>query len=178
MIKHINSIDFNEKIKHLVSTWEQDVFDLIEKKGLDYCFDGNKFVGFKNMDSNQDYGLGRIENKATIECCVKEALYLSGISDKKASTLSKRADMLFFGEVDEHVDGCGERYLLVLRAPNGFELNTEDEEGELFSEPIFSNQLYLFNESLPHSITRYSYSDISPFDNNKDFCIAINIPVS
>ena len=178
MLQALCSLSFPDAKKDIISAWEGTVLNLIHCYGIDYCFDGNKFVAFKDKNSNQEYGLGRISSQDKVREITLFSLLQYGLDEDEAIRLSEKADILFFGEVDEHIDDCGERYLLVLRAPNGFELNTEDEDGDLYSDPIFSNQLYLFNESLPHSVTRYSFMESKKDDREKDFCIAINIPTT
>ena len=175
MIQHISALNLSPTSIEIVRNLERRVEDLIADNPKE-AFQGGKLNIKLGSNSNLEYGLGRTKNRHMIETIAKDVLLSVGLPDDEVEKIIPEADLLVFSEVDEHTDDHGMRYLAVLRAPNGFEINTEDEDGELYSDILADRHLYVFNEDLPHSVTRHTFVRSTLYDRANDYCIAINMP--
>lgn len=175
MIKHISAINLSPASIEIIRNLERKVETLIANNPKEAFQDGKLNITL-GSNSNLEYGLGRTKNRYMVETIARDVLLNIGLSGDDVEKIVPEADLLVFSEVDEHTDDHGMRYLAVLRASNGFEVNTEDEDGELYSDILADRHLYVFNEDLPHSITRHTFVSSTMYDRANDYCIAINMP--
>lgn len=175
MIQHISALNPSPTSIEIVRNLERRVETLIANNPKESFQDGKLNITL-GSNSNLEYGLGRTKNRYMIETIARDVLLNIGLSGDDVEKIVPEADLLVFSEVDEHTDDHGMRYLAVLRASNGFEVNTEDEDGELYSDILADRHLYVFNEDLPHSITRHTFVSSTMYDRANDYCIAINMP--
>lgn len=175
MIKHVSVLNLSPKSIEIIRHLERKVETLIADNPNEAFQDGKLNITL-GSNSNLEYGLGRTDNRYMIETIAREVLLNIGLSGDDVERIVPESDLLIFSEVEEHIDDHGMRYLAVLRAPNGFEINTEDEDGELYSDMLADRHLYVFNEDLPHSVTRHTFVTSTLYDRVDDYCIAINMP--
>lgn len=175
MIKHISALNLSPASIEIIRNLERQIETLIAKNPKEAFLDG-KFNIELGSNSNLEYGLGRTKNRYKVETIARDVLLGIGLSGSEVEKIVPHSDLLVFGEVEEHVDDDGMRYLAVLRAPNGFEFNTEDDDGNLYSDILADRHLYVFNENLPHSVTRHTFVQSTLYGRVHDYCIAINMP--
>lgn len=175
MTEHICGLNLSPESIEMMRYIERRVETLIADNPKESFQDGRLTIQL-GSNSNLEYGLGRTKNRFIIETIARDVLIGLGLTNDVIESLIPEADLLVFSEVDEHTDDHGKRYLAVLRAPNGFEINTEDEDGELYSDILADRHLYVFNEDLPHSVTRHTFVRSTLYDRANDYCIAINMP--
>lgn len=171
MNEYISTLALSQESVVLLKDLE-DLIDQVVSSSPSPYRDG-AFVALDTPQSEKSYGLGRLDNdakRAFISVVIKDVTDTLDLPRDQWSV--DDADLIFFGTVDEHVDDEGERYLIVLKAPENFYLEASLSDDEPYAIPLISHTIIEFNEWFPHSVSVFDQED----EDNTDYCIAISLP--
>lgn len=179
MIKSISPLSVSSDGANAIHMLEKTINQAI--KTSPSPFRDGEFHALDNQYSEHEYGLGRfspsLKNKVLPSLMGDVHITVNHHLGKTLGDYSPDdIDLIVFGTVDEHIDDEGERCLVVLSSANGFEMHTEDENGDPYSIPLTERSIVLFDEGIPHSVTRYDFLEPTIHDTPQDYSIALSFP--